>query len=34
MRQRALDLGGAFEAGPTADGRFEVTASLPIGEDQ
>jgi signal transduction histidine kinase len=34
MRQRALDLGGDFEAGPTADGRFEVTASLPIGENQ
>jgi len=34
MRQRALDLGGTFEAGPIADGRFEVAASLPIGEGQ
>jgi signal transduction histidine kinase len=33
MRQRALDLGGTFEAGPTADGRFEVHACLPAPPD-
>jgi signal transduction histidine kinase len=30
MRHRVLDLGGTFSAGP-ADGRFEVTATIPIG---
>jgi signal transduction histidine kinase len=30
MRERALALGGAFEAGPRADGGFRVHATLPI----
>ncbi|WP_052745960.1 sensor histidine kinase [Allosalinactinospora lopnorensis] len=31
MRQRVASLGGEFSAGPTADGRFEVRATIPIG---
>ncbi|HEY8474990.1 MAG TPA: sensor histidine kinase [Natronosporangium sp.] len=30
MRQRVVDLGGTFSAGPV-DGRFEVTAKIPTG---
>jgi signal transduction histidine kinase len=30
MRDRARDLGGAFEAGPTPDGGFAVRAVLPL----
>jgi signal transduction histidine kinase len=30
MRERALSLGGDFQAGPRADGGFEVLARLPI----
>lgn len=32
MRERALLLGGTFEAGPRLDGGFRVHARLPIGE--
>ena len=32
MRERARDLGGAFEAGPTVDGGFSVRALLPLEE--
>ncbi|MEU9022782.1 histidine kinase [Actinomadura sp. NPDC048394] len=32
MRERALLLGGTFEAGPDPDGGFRVRASLPVGE--
>jgi signal transduction histidine kinase len=32
MRERATLLGGAFSAGPTADGGFAVAAELPTGE--
>ena len=30
MRERATMLGGSLEAGPTADGGFQVTAVLPV----
>lgn len=29
MRERAMTLGGSLEAGPVADGRYQVTARLP-----
>jgi signal transduction histidine kinase len=32
MRERVTLLGGAFSAGPTADGGFTVAAELPTGE--
>jgi signal transduction histidine kinase len=32
MRERAAMLGGALHAGPTADGGFEVSATLPLAE--
>ncbi|NUR46770.1 MAG: two-component sensor histidine kinase [Hamadaea sp.] len=32
MRERALVLGGTLRAEPTADGGFEVAATLPVGE--
>ena len=32
MRERAMLLGGTFEAGPQPDGGFRVVARLPIGE--
>jgi signal transduction histidine kinase len=31
MRDRALALGGAVQAGPTAEGGFSVRARLPLG---
>ena len=31
MRERVTALGGQFSAGPTADGRFEVSARIPTG---
>jgi signal transduction histidine kinase len=30
MRRRVTSLGGTFSAGPTADGRFEVRARIPL----
>ena len=32
MRERAISLGGSFEAGPRPEGGFRVFARLPIGE--
>jgi signal transduction histidine kinase len=32
MRERALSLGGAFEAGPRPEGGFRVRARLPLGD--
>jgi signal transduction histidine kinase len=32
MRERVTLLGGAFSAGPTANGGFVVAAELPTGE--
>jgi signal transduction histidine kinase len=34
MRERAEALGGRLSAGPSTDGGFLVTASLPVGPDQ
>jgi signal transduction histidine kinase len=34
MRNRVTSLGGDFSAGPTADGRFEVSARIPLGGRQ
>ncbi len=34
MRERALLLGGSFDAGPRPDGGFHVDARLPIGKEQ
>ena len=34
MRERAAMLGGRLEAGPTADGGFEVTADLPVDHEE
>jgi signal transduction histidine kinase len=33
MRERVLAAGGSLEAGPTADGGFEVAARLPLAEE-
>ena len=33
MRERVLAAGGSLEAGPTADGGFEVAARLPLTQD-
>jgi signal transduction histidine kinase len=30
MRERVAALGGQLQAGPTEDGGFEVSASLPL----
>jgi hypothetical protein len=32
MRERVALLGGSLSAGPTPDGRFLVSAVLPLGE--
>ena len=34
MRERAEALGGSLSAGPSSDGGFLVTASLPVGSDR
>jgi signal transduction histidine kinase len=34
MRERAEALGGSLSAGPSPEGGFLVTASLPIGSDR
>jgi signal transduction histidine kinase len=34
MRERAEALGGSLSAGPSSDGGFLVTASLPAGSDR
>jgi signal transduction histidine kinase len=34
MRERALALGGEFEAGPRGDGGFRVRASLPAAAER
>jgi signal transduction histidine kinase len=34
MRERAEALGGSLSAGPSSDGGFVVTASLPVGSDR
>ena len=34
MRERAEALGGSLSAGPSSEGGFLVTASLPVGSDR
>jgi signal transduction histidine kinase len=33
MRERTQLLGGTLQAGPRPDGGFQVTATLPLGEE-